>query len=110
MSLRRFREDTTPAEHAQAVSDAETRLGRTLSAGEKRIDIAGIDRDLKNGKKLLHEAILAEQKRAVRAWVEGGTPIKLKITPEMEAALTDLYDAGVEHATAELEAAGVTVE
>lgn len=109
MSLKALREPTTDAEHRLAVDWAERRLGRDLTAAEKRIDIVGQDRDLRNGKAALVAAVKAEQRRAVEAWVTNGTPIRLKVTKAMTDALSDLYDAGVEHATAELEAAGVKV-
>lgn len=107
MTLRDQRAPTTEREHAAAVADAETRLGRKLTDGEKRIDIVGIDRDLKNGKQRLHDAVAAEQRRAAAAYAENREPIQLKVTDEMIAALADLYDAGVQHATAELESAGI---
>lgn len=110
MSLRGRRDETTPTEHEQAIKDAEFRLGRKLTAAEKRIDIVGQDRDLKAGKAALHEAIKAEQKRAVDEWVMSGTPIQLRYTAAMRKAIEDLYDAGVEHAIAELKAAGIDVE
>lgn len=108
MTLLDLRAPTTEREHTAAVADAEARLGRKLTDGEKRIDIVGIDRDLKNGKQRLHEAVAAEQRRAATAYAEKREPIQLKVTDEMMAALEDLYDAGVQHATTELEAAGIT--
>lgn len=107
MSLRAKRAETTPDEHDQAVRDAEHKLGRDLTAGERRIDIVGQDRDLKAGKAQLHDAIKAEQRRAVHEWVMTGQPIHLRVTDAMITAISDLYDAGVEHATDELKAVGV---
>lgn len=110
MSLRDRRAATSATEHAYAVASAEVRLGRQLTAAETRIDIVGLDRDLVAGKQALHEAVQAEQRRAVEAFARDGTPIHLRVTDAMKAALADLYDAGSDHARAELEAAGITVE
>lgn len=109
MGLRDRRPATTDAEHAAAVSSAELRLGRKLSTGEKRIDIVGLDRDLVAGKEALRAAIAAEQRRAAEELAQNGTPIQLRVTDAMRTAIADLYDAGAEHARAELAAAGVTV-
>lgn len=109
MSLRARRPETTPEEHEQAIRDAEFRLGRKLTTAEQRIDIVGTDRDLKAGKAALHDAVKAEQRRAIEEWVTSGTPIHLRVTDAMIQAISDLYDAGIEHATAELKAAGIDV-
>lgn len=107
MNLSSRRGETSPDEHAKAIAEAEYRLGRKLTAGEKRLNIVGQDRDLKNGKAALVDAIRAEQRRAVTEWVNTGQPIQLRVTDAMVEAISDLYDAGVEHATRELEAAGI---
>jgi hypothetical protein len=100
VGLRDQREPTSDAEHVLAVFAAESRLGRKLTAGEKRIDIVGVDRDLKHGKQALVAAIQAEQRRAAEAAGRGETPVV--------QALKDLYDAGADHAERELKAAGVS--
>lgn len=99
-----LREPTTDAEQQLAIFAAEARLGRKLTAAEKRIDIVAIDRDLKNGKAELHAAIQAEQRRAIEEWTRTGHLI-LRVTDRMMTALGDLYDAGAEHAAHELEQA-----
>lgn len=108
MSLFEQRAPTTETEHIAAIAAAEQRLGRKLTAAEKRIDIVGIDRDLTTGKSTLHAAVAAEQRRAVEAFARDGTPIQLKVTPAMRAVISDLYDAGADHARRELEAVGIT--
>jgi hypothetical protein len=107
VGLRDQREPTSDAEHVLAVFAAESRLGRKLTAGEKRIDIVGVDRDLKHGKQALVAAIQAEQRRAAEAAGRGETPV-VHVTEAMLEALKDLYDAGADHAERELKAAGVS--
>jgi hypothetical protein len=108
MSLLEQRAPTTETEHASAVAAAEQRLGRQLTVSEKRIDIVGIDRDLAAGKQALRQAVAAEQRRAAEAFARDGTPIQLRVTAAMRKAISDLYDAGADHARRELEAAGIT--
>lgn len=88
----------------------EAKRGRPLTLAEKNINLAGLNRDLNEGKQRLHDAIKAEQVRAVRHWARGtrrGTP-RVRATPAITAVLLDLYAKGEEHGQAELRKAGYT--
>lgn len=90
-----------------AQADAEQRLGRPLTDGEKRIDIVGLDRDLADGKARLLRAIQDEQARAAKAYaVNSSRGVQIKLTPAIRDALASLYADGVKHARAELVRAG----
>jgi hypothetical protein len=101
------REPTRIAEHERAVALAEARLGRRLTAAETRIDLVGIDRDLREGKARLAAAIDAEKRRAIGRIFRGTHRVRIEPTPEMLAVLRSLYRAGRAHALDELRAAGV---
>lgn len=87
-------------------ADAEKRLGRPLSSSERRIDIAGYDADLEEGKRRLAEAIEKEKRRVIREAL-AGRYARMQLTGEMQKALEWLHWRGVQHAHAELRAAGV---
>jgi hypothetical protein len=87
-------------------ADAETRLGRTLTVEERAIDIARLDRDLREGKERLAAAIEKEKQRAIRARVAGRNP-NVKVTPEIERILKHLRALGRAHAQAEMKRLGV---
>jgi hypothetical protein len=63
--------DAPAVEPEELFAEAERRLGRSLSAGERALDLAGIDRDVEGGKDSLENAIEAEKMRAARAWLRG---------------------------------------
>lgn len=86
----------------------EERRGRPLSLAERNIDLAGLTRDLNEGKEKLAAAIEREQARAARRWARNqfiGTP-RVRINAEMRKILSDLYDLGERHGERELRAAG----
>lgn len=87
-------------------AEAEKRLGRPLSEGERRIDIARYEHDLESGKKKLHQAIEKEKSRVIAARLKGRRT-RMKVTPEMIEALAFLHRRGLAHARAELRRAGV---
>jgi len=96
---------TVGREHWYA--DAEQRLGRKLFPEERHIDIEAYDRDLRVGKLRLAAAIEKEKSRAIRAFLAGKPGWRPKITPEMAAALTWLYERGGAHALAEMRSMGI---
>lgn len=86
----------------------EERRGRPLSLAERNIDLAGLTRDLNDGKQRLAVAIDLEKQRAIRRWVRGGyigTP-RVRVTAPIVQILSDLYDVGEQHGERELRAAG----
>lgn len=91
-------------------ADAERRLGRPLTDGERHIDIPRYDRDLREGKARLHEAIQQEVRRSIRLYMRGRANWRPRVTNEMLDILQDLYLAGDEHAIREMRSMGVPVE
>lgn len=92
-------------------AEAERRLGRKLTDGERRIDIRTLDRDLAAGKRRLAAAIDAERRSATRAFaraaVAGRTPrMRLRLSRSIRSALRALYDAGRDAGRGELRRAG----
>lgn len=75
-------------------AEAAARLGRELTDGEQRVDLAAYDRELEQGKKRIEEAVEKEKRRAIRARLTGRGDQKLRITSEIVAALRALYQAG----------------
>lgn len=100
-----------PARHELALADAARRLGRELSAGEQRIDLVRLDRDLAAGKERLVAAIESERRSAAsrfaREAVAGRSPrMRLHLSPTIRRALRGLYDAGRSAGRGELARAG----
>jgi hypothetical protein len=96
------------ADRLISLAQAEERLGRPLSEGELQLDPVTIDRVLAAAKADLVVAITREQIRALKAVMTRRTLIlNIKFTPEMQAILVNLYLAGQELATLELDRAGV---
>lgn len=83
-------------------AEAELRLGRELSHGERNIDIEKLDRDLAKGKQDLYEAIDKEKRRAITAYFRYRKAVKLNITPAMKRVILSLYEKGQDHARREL--------
>jgi hypothetical protein len=98
-----------PAAARDLHAEAERRLGRRLTAGERVIDLAGLDRDLEGGKAELHRAIEREKARAARALARDRPRHlqRLAVTAEMVRALRRLYAAGLRTARAEVARLGV---
>jgi hypothetical protein len=95
-----------------AQADAERRLGRKLTSGERRIDLVAVDRALVAGKERLLAAIEAEQRSAARRFARdalaGRSPrMRLRVSPAIRAALLALYDAGTASARGQLRRAGI---
>ncbi len=94
---------------AQAQHEAEARLGRRLTAGERHLDLWAIDDDLVKGKEELTAAIEAEKARYIRAVLADHTA-RMEVTGAMEDALLDLEDAGRDHARREIRSMGIEPE
>lgn len=82
-------------------AEAEVRLGRSLSTGERVIDLAGNDATLETAKADLAEAIEKAKRRAIRDFV-AGRPWGIRVTKEMVTILERLYQAGRAAATQEV--------
>lgn len=101
-----------PERQAVALADAERRLGRALTDGERRIDLVRLDRDLAAGKARLTAAIEAERRSAAHRFardaVAGRSPrMRVRLSPAIRGALRGLYDAGVKAGRGELRRAGL---
>lgn len=86
----------------------EAKRGRPLTMAERNIDLAGLNRDLNDGKEAIRQAVAAEQARQVKRWVRGGmrgSP-RVRATPAIVKVLEELYAKGEEHGNAELRKAG----
>lgn len=100
------------AERERLYEEAEGRLGRRLRPAERRIDIAGNDRTLEEGKAALAAAIEEERLRAVRAAaraIRAGTPPRpsMELTGPMRAILEGLWHDGAAAAAREVREADV---
>jgi hypothetical protein len=93
--------DGTTLDRDRAIEYAEERLGRPLTDGEKALDLVGLDVDLREGKERLAAAIEDEKRRAIAEAARGG-PGRLRVTPEIVAAMDALVDAGRRHAREEI--------
>lgn len=101
-------EATAPDRLRRALADAERRLARDLTPGERRIDVVRIGRDLKAGKRRLLEEVRREQRRAARRWASNRSRgIRLERTDRLTGVLVGLYEKGIDHARAEVRDAGL---
>lgn len=80
-------------------------LRREVTAAERHIDIAGIDRLLNDAKDELEQAIAVEQARAARRAARLGNA-RLELTVRMRRILRDLRADGRRHAAGELASMG----
>lgn len=99
-----------PSATARSIDHAriEARIGRTLTAAEKHIDVEAIDTLLNTAKDYLDAEIRSEQARLARL-VAAGDGGRLEVTPRMLAILRDLRKHGQAHALNELASMGYPV-
>ncbi len=75
------------------------------------VDIVGLDRDLERGKERLYAAVEREKRRVLRRHFRDGADVRLRVTPQMMAALRALYLVGRRHGEREIrDLAGVMVK
>lgn len=108
MSAPRFADDSPElaALREAMFVDAELRLGRTLTAAERHLDVPGTVQALEAAKAKLHAAIEDEKRRAIRRWARSGVTPIMDVTPAMRAILTSLFDRGQREARAEISSLG----
>jgi hypothetical protein len=85
-----------------AYAEAERRLGRPLTDGERHVDILGGSAALEQGKARLEKAVQRELRRGVQQWVKRRLPPRLRLTGEMYAAIDWLLAQGADAARAEI--------
>lgn len=85
---------------------AAERLGRPLTKGETRIDLARLDRAMEAAKDELERELRRERRRAVRLYLASGRPLRLRRTDAIVRILRDLYELGVDSARAEIRDGG----
>lgn len=95
------------AEHLDATRPLiEATVGRPLRQAEHVVDVFRLTKALDDAKDAVHEAITAEQARAVRDGLRTGHPIRLHVTRAMLTPLERLFRKGVTEAFDELRRAG----
>ena len=87
-------------------AEAEQRLGRRLTPGERNVNIERINRLLKTAKLELAAAIDAEKARAIRQWLQDGNA-DTDVTPAMVRVLERLHLDGQAEALAEIRRHGL---
>lgn len=91
----------TVVERRDFHAEAEVRLGRPLTAGERHIDLEANDRVMEAAKQALYEAIEKEKRRSIRKWLAGERH-DLRLTSEMQEIIVRLRLAGMDAAYDEL--------
>lgn len=98
-----------PGRLAYAQAYAERRLGRPLTAAERRVDLVHTDRVLARGKERLHAAIQREVRRVVEQRLRG-VAARMELTREMVYTLLWLNNEGRKAAIGELRQMGIRPE
>lgn len=87
----------------------EARIGRSLTAAERHVDVEAIDALLNQAKDMLDAEIRREQARLARLTADGHGG-RLEVMPRMVAILADLRKHGAAHAANELASMGYPVK
>jgi hypothetical protein len=85
-----------------AYAEAERRLGRPLTGGERHVDIPGGSASLEAGKLRLEKAVQRELRKGVEQWVKKRQRPRLRLTGEMLSAIEWLREQGADAARAEI--------
>jgi hypothetical protein len=85
-----------------AYAEAEKRLGRPLTDGERHVDIFGGSAALEEGKAKLERAVQRELRKGVEQWVKHRRQPRLTLTGEMQRAIDWLREQGADAARAEI--------